>query len=78
MTRKNSSASYTVLANPEIRYFLGSVAFFTLANRALAVVIGLQIYNLTHSPLALGWLGLVEAIPALSRLSTARRWGSTR
>ncbi len=51
---------------PEIRYFIGSTAFFTLANRALAVVIGFQIYKLTHSPLALGWLGLVEAIPAIS------------
>jgi MFS family permease len=51
---------------PEVRCFLGSIAFFTMANRALAVVIGLQIYHITHSPLALGWLGLVEAIPALS------------
>ncbi len=30
------------------------------------MVIGFQIYRLTHSALALGWLGLVEAIPALS------------
>lgn len=56
----------SALAYPEIRSFLGSIAFFTLANRALAVVIGLQIYSLTKSPLALGILGLVEAIPALS------------
>ena len=58
--------SFTALQIPEVRFFLGSIAFFTMANRALAVVIGLQIYQLTHSPLALGWLGLVEAIPALS------------
>ena len=58
--------SYAALSFPEIRYFLGSIAFFTMANRALAVVIGLQIYHLTKSPLALGWLGLIEAIPALS------------
>ena len=51
---------------PEIRHFIGSMAFFTLANRALAVIIGLQIYKLTHSALALGVLGLVEAIPAIS------------
>lgn len=56
----------SALAYPEIRSFLGSIAFFTLANRALAVVIGLQIYSLTKSPLALGILGLIEAIPALS------------
>ena len=50
----------------EIRLFLGSVGCFTLASRALAVVIGFQIYRITRSPLALGWLGLIEAIPALS------------
>ena len=50
----------------EIRLFIGSVGFFTLASRALAVVIGFQIYKITHSPLSLGWLGLVEAIPAIS------------
>ena len=40
--------------------------FFTLASRALAVVIGFQIYKITHNALSLGWLGLVEAIPAIS------------
>lgn len=50
----------------DIRYFIGGVAFFTFASRALAVVIGFQIYQLTNSVAALGWLGLVEAIPAIS------------
>jgi len=50
----------------DIRLFIGSVGFFTLASRALAVVIGFQIYNITHSALSLGWLGLIEAIPAIS------------
>ncbi|MFA6600210.1 MAG: MFS transporter, partial [Candidatus Omnitrophota bacterium] len=50
----------------DIRFFIGSVGFFTVASRALAVVIGFQIYQLTHNPLSLGWLGLVEAIPAIS------------
>ena len=30
------------------------------------MVIGFQIYKITHSALALGWLGLIEAIPAIS------------
>jgi MFS family permease len=42
------------------------VGFFTLGSRSLAVIIGFQIYKITHSALCLGWLGLVEAIPALS------------
>jgi MFS family permease len=43
-----------------------SRAFATFAGRALAVVIGYQIYQLTKDPLALGILGLVEVIPALA------------
>ena len=50
----------------DVRFFTGAVGFFALAGRALNVVIGFQIYRLTHSVLALGWLGLVEAIPAIS------------
>ena len=56
----------TALKDPDIRFWIGSVGFFTLGSRALAVVIGFQIYKITHSALCLGWLGLVEAIPALS------------
>ena len=51
---------------PDIRFFIGSLGSFTFASRALAVIIGFQIYRLTHSALALGWLGLIEAIPAIS------------
>ncbi len=54
------------LKNANIRLFIGSVGFFTLASRALTVVIGFQIYNITHNALFLGWLGLIEAIPAIS------------
>ncbi len=49
-----------------ILLFIASVGFFTLASRALLVVIGFQVYQITHSALALGWLGLIEAIPAIS------------
>lgn len=38
----------------------------TLASRALGVVLGYQVYELKRNPLALGILGLIEAIPALS------------
>lgn len=51
---------------PDVRYFLASTGFFTLASRATLVVIGFQIYQMTRSPLALGWLGFVEAVPAIS------------
>lgn len=67
MPSKISSHHFAAaLKIPDIRFFIGSVGFFTLGSRALAVVIGFQIYKITHSAMALGWLGLVEAIPALS------------
>ena len=67
MPSKFSSLHFTdALKIPDIRFWIGSVGFFTLGSRALAVVIGFQIYKITHSAMALGWLGLVEAIPALS------------
>ena len=67
MAAKNIQYDFTdALKIPDIRLFIGSVGFFTLASRALAVVIGFQIYKITHNPLSLGWLGLVEAIPAIT------------
>lgn len=56
---------YASLHLPEFRFWLASTVFSTLAGRALAVAIGYQIYELTRDPLALGILGLVEAIPAV-------------
>lgn len=50
----------------EVRLFIVSVAFFTLASRAVLVIIGFQIYRITRAPAALGLLGLVEAVPAIS------------
>jgi MFS family permease len=60
------AASKAVLRLPEFRYLLCANGLATLGGRALAVVIGYQIYRLTKSPLALGWLGFFEAVPAIS------------
>lgn len=57
--------SLASLRLPEFRYWLAATSFATLASRALAVAIGYQIYELSRDPLALGVLGLVEAIPAV-------------
>ncbi|GAB4577818.1 MAG: MFS transporter [Anaerolineales bacterium] len=61
----NTADPYLALRYPEFRYWLGANSFATLAGRALAVALGYQIYELTKDPLALGILGLVEAIPAI-------------
>lgn len=61
-----STDTFAALKIRDIRFFLFAIGLFSLGSRALAVVIGFQIYQLTHSALALGILGLVEAVPALS------------
>src|SRR6202000_1993337 len=37
----------------------------TMALQSQAVIVGWQIYSLTHSPFKLGLIGLTEAIPAI-------------
>ncbi len=61
-SRADSSAA---LRFPAVRWLLLSGVSESLAGRGLAVIIGFQLYQVTRSPLALGWLGLVEAVPAL-------------
>ncbi len=51
---------------PDFRRLFVAAVCSTLASRGLAVVLGYEVYELTRSPLSLGILGLVEAVPALS------------
>ena len=67
MTEPDPPAAFPPLTqSPPFRRLLVSIGASTLAGSALAVVLGYQVYTITRSPLALGYLGLVEAIPALS------------
>jgi MFS family permease len=54
-----------VLALPEFRALVTARFANTLGITALATVVAFQTYDVTGNPLALGLLGLVEAIPAL-------------
>jgi hypothetical protein len=56
----------SVLAIAEFRALLGARITQSLGASALATVIAFQTYEVTGDPLALGLLGLVEAIPALA------------
>ncbi|PST85223.1 MFS transporter [Pedobacter yulinensis] len=56
---------YAALRFPEFRSYLGMRFFFTLAYQMQAVIIGFHVYHLTKDPLALGLVGLCEAIPAI-------------
>lgn len=57
---------FAALRYREFRSYLGMRFFFTFAYQMQAVVIGIYIYHLTKDPLALGFIGLCEAIPAIS------------
>src|SRR5438128_5049412 len=63
---KAAAPASSLFASSEYRAFLFTNGAWVFAWRALQVVIGFQVYELTKSPLDLGWLGLVEAIPGLT------------
>src|SRR5262245_5675966 len=50
----------------EFRALTAAVGIAGFAFSALTTVVAFQVYDLTRDPLALGWLGLVEGIPALA------------
>lgn len=54
---------YAPLRFTAFRWFVVSLLPSTLAQQVQAVVVGWQIYALTHDPLALGLIGLSEALP---------------
>ncbi len=56
---------YAVLRIAEFRLFVMARLCLTLALQTQAVVVGWQIYDLTKDPLALGLIGLTEAIPSI-------------
>ena len=55
-----------LLARRDFRAFLLANGVERMAASAVTVLIGFQVYELTNSPLDLGWLGLVEAIPGVT------------
>ncbi|MES2457177.1 MAG: MFS transporter [Bacteroidota bacterium] len=57
---------FAALRFREFRSYLGMRFFFTFAYQMQAVIIGFHIYHLTKDPLALGFVGLCEAIPAIT------------
>jgi len=57
---------YAPLKIPEFKYFIAGRYIFIMGLRMTGTVIGWWIYLLTNSPLALGFVGLSEVIPALS------------
>jgi MFS family permease len=70
--------AYAALRHREFRWYILSLFALTLASQLQAVVVGWQVYAITHDPLSLGLLGLAEALPfiavALPAGYLADRW----
>jgi len=63
---RHSDPTRALLALPEFRALLTARGLAALGMTAIATVVAFQTYEVTGEPLALGLLGLVEAIPALA------------
>lgn len=57
---------YVSLRVPNFRWFIASTFTMTIATQIQGIVVGWQIYAITHDPLSLGLIGLAEALPFLS------------
>ena len=56
---------YAALRIPDFRRYISARICLTLATRIQGLVIGWQIFKLTNDPLALGLIGLAEAVPSI-------------
>ncbi len=70
--------AYVALRHREFRWYILSTFAMTLGTQLQAVVVGWQVYAITHDPLSLGLIGLAEAMPfiavALPAGYVADRW----
>jgi MFS family permease len=57
---------YAALRHRDFRWYILSLFAMTAASQLQAVVVGWQVYSLTHDPLSLGLLGLAEALPFIA------------
>jgi MFS family permease len=61
-----SGDAFAVIHNKNFRFYLLYRNFMTMATLMQSVIVGWQIYELTHNVLWLGFIGLAEVIPQVS------------
>jgi MFS family permease len=61
-----SNFSFDVLRLRDFRILLATRIFGVMALQCQAVIVGWQIYSITHDPFMLGLTGLTEAVPAIA------------
>jgi MFS family permease len=64
--RLPAPSPYAALRIPGFRRYIFGLFAFTIAIQIQGTVVGWQIYELTHDKLALGLIGLAEALPFIS------------
>jgi MFS family permease len=60
------TSSLTLFRLPNFRLMFLSRILTSMALQSQAVIVGWQVYSLSHSPLLLGLIGLTEAVPAIA------------
>jgi MFS family permease len=65
MSPPSSHDPYRALRFRDFRLFLAGRFIVTLGEQMLTVAIGWELYNRTHSALALGFIGLAQIVPVL-------------
>ncbi|UFH53977.1 MFS transporter [Spirosoma sp. KNUC1025] len=66
MVQQYSNDSYASLRIPEFRYFVMNSFLITVTLLIQEVILGYELYKITHDPLMLGLVGLAEAIPFIA------------
>jgi hypothetical protein len=65
----------SVFQSRDFSLYCSATFLATLANQILSVVVGWQVYELTNTPLALGYVGLVQFLPMLAFTFVAGGFG---
>jgi MFS family permease len=58
-----SNDPYAALRYSDFRFFVSNSFLFSATIRVQEVIVGYELYKTTHDPLALGLVGLAEAVP---------------
>ena len=66
MTTDNRVDTYASLRIPDFRYFVMNSFLITATLLIQEVVLGYELYKITHDPLSLGLVGLAEALPFIA------------
>ncbi len=75
---QHATDAYAALRVPNFRRYIIALFTLTLGVQIQGTVVGWQVYDLTKDPLALGLVGLAEALPAISLALFAGHVADTR